>query len=144
MIPSCSNSNGIRRKAIKSDKKMYQRRTWKSRAPKAGWSVRRRRPSVDLEPTTAAPLPLYYAQIFGRYYRVLHNNLCRREGRSLALIGGANSEDNTFLYYWQLCVSLPAGLFQFHQKVPETILKKNVLFLFFFLISRWFDWLFFV
>lgn len=69
MIPSCGNSNGVRRKAIKSDKKMYLRRTWKSRALKVGWSS-----SVDLEASIEAPLPRYYAQIFGKYYRALNND----------------------------------------------------------------------
>lgn len=58
MIPSCSNSNGVRRKAIKSDKKMYlwgvseshelkerlQRTTWG--CPLSHWAPRRRRYTV--------------------------------------------------------------------------------------------------
>lgn len=59
MIPSCGNSNGVRGKAIKSDKKMYLRGACGSHELQSC--------SVDLETYNRGAAPLYYPLIFGNY-----------------------------------------------------------------------------
>lgn len=65
MIPSCGNSNGVRGKAIKSDKKMYLRGACGSHE----LQKRLESCSVDLETYNRSAAPLHYPQIFGNYSR---------------------------------------------------------------------------